>query len=94
MAELKRKIRVQINESAFYEVKIWEVPKSDFFMEGIKYSMVLIENGKRVLGYDNEREKSHHKHVGGKEFFYDYKSIELLLNEFEKEVEKFRMVKK
>ena len=94
MAELIRKMRVQISDVAFYEVKIWKVPKSDFFVEGLKYSMVIIENENRVLGYDNERGKSHHKHVGGKEFFYDYKGIELLLGEFEKDIEKFRKVKK
>lgn len=90
LAELERKVRVQINESAFYEVKIWKVPKSGFFNEGIKYSLTIIENGKRVVGYDNERAKGHHKHVGAEEVSYTYLGIEKLLEDFKKEVEKFR----
>jgi len=57
LAELKRKIRVQINQSAFYEIKVWKVPKSEFFNEGIKYSLAILENGKRIVGYDNELAK-------------------------------------
>lgn len=76
LAELERKIRVQINESAFYEVKIWKVPKSKFFSEGITYSLAIIENGKRFIGYDNERAKGHHKHVGVEEVPYNYLHIE------------------
>lgn len=90
LAELERKLRVQINESAFYEIKIWRVPKSKFFSEGLKYSLAIIKNGKRVVGYDNERAKGHHKHVGDKEVPYAYLGIEALLDDFKKEVEKFR----
>ena len=62
--------------------------KSDDFPEGIKYSCVLIENGERVLGYDNERGKGHHKHFQGKEVRIDFKDFENLLWGFWDEVEK------
>ncbi len=88
MAELIRKMRVQINDFAFYEIKIWRIPKTRFFEEGIKYSMVIIETGKRILSYDNES-----KHVGEKEVEYNYRGIEALLKDFEKDVKKYRGVK-
>ncbi len=94
MAGLVKRVRVQINDSAFYEVKIWKVPKSDFFKEGIKYSMAIIENGIRIIGYDNERAKGHHKHIAKKETVYNYMDIEKLLDDFEKDVENYRKVKK
>ena len=46
-------------------MKVWKVPKSKDFPDGVKYSFVYIHNGKRVLGYDNERGKGHHKHIKG-----------------------------
>src|SRR3989344_4619340 len=41
----------------------WKIPKSGDFSEGIKYAFAYINNGKRILGCDNERAKGHHKHI-------------------------------
>lgn len=94
LAELIMRTRVQITKGSFYEVKIWKVPKSEFFKEGVKYSMVIIKNGKRIMGYDNERGKSHHKHIGGSEIPYEYNGLETLLSDFEKDVQEYREMKK
>ncbi len=68
------------------EIKITKVPKSDKFPEGIRYALVLIRNGKRILGYDNEASKGHHKHIYEKEFKYEFTNIYDLIKKFRKEV--------
>jgi len=75
------------SERNIVEMKIWEVPKSKAFPEGVKYSFVFIHDNKRILGYDNEREKGHHKHYKGKEIPIKFKDPETLLLNFQKEVE-------
>ena len=68
-------------------MKVWKVPKSKDFPDGVKYSFVYIHNGKRVLGYDNERGKGHHKHIKGKEAEIEFKDSESLLLQFKREIE-------
>ena len=77
-------------EGDITEVKIWKVDKSKNFPHGVKYSLVYIHNGKRVLGYDNERSKGDHKHFLGKEEKYNYINISKLSYDFEKDVEEVR----
>jgi len=47
------------------EIVIWQVPQPVPPSEHpYKYRLVYVVNGQRVLGYDNERGKGDHKHVG------------------------------
>ena len=64
------------------EIKIWEVPKSVDFPEGVKYSLVYVREGKRILGYDNERGKSHHKHYFDEENEIQYEDWGDLVGRF------------
>ena len=68
----------------------WKVPKSNDFPEGIKYAFVYIHHGKRILGYDNERGKGHHRHYKNEETKIDFKDHETLLNQFKEEIEELR----
>jgi hypothetical protein len=43
---------------------------------------------KRVVGFDNERGKGDHKHLGGKESVYRFVSVDQLLDDFLAEVER------
>ena len=72
------------------QVKVWEFPKTKKQPEGIKYHFAYIHNGKRVLGYDNEIGKGHHKHLFGKETKIIFKGIKELYNQFIKEVKQLR----
>lgn len=69
---------------------IWRVEKSEKFPAGVKYSFVYIHNGKRVLGYDNERAKGDHKHIYHKGIEIEKKikvtNIFKLFQKFEMEV--------
>ena len=73
-------------ENAFVKLRVWRVPKSRFFPEGVKYSFALIHTGKRILGYDNERGKGHHKHIYEKEEKISFVSYKELRKEFLEEV--------
>ena len=49
------------------EIKIWKVPISEKMPQGLKYSLVYIVNNQRVIGYDNYKQKSDHRHCLGVE---------------------------
>ena len=72
------------------EIKIWEVPKSEDFPEGVKYSLAYIKEGRRVLGYDNERGKSHHKHYFDGEEEIEFDDWENLVRKFLEDVKELR----
>jgi len=41
-----------------------------------------------VIGYDNERGKGDHRHIGGKEEFYAFTTVDALIADFIADVEK------
>lgn len=49
-----------------------------------------IVEGKRVIGYDNERGKGDHRHVRASEEPYLFESVETLLADFLADVERER----
>ncbi len=55
----------------FIEGVVWELPEPVPPSEHrIKYRLVYIVAGQRLVGYDNERGKGDHKHIGNDEFPY------------------------
>ena len=60
------------------------VPPSD---HAFKYRLVFIRENKRVVGYDNERGKGDHKHLGALEVRYKFVDIETLMADFLRDVE-------
>jgi hypothetical protein len=71
------------------EMKLWSVPVTEHTPCGVKYSLVYIVNGERVIGYDNERGKGDHKHIDGAEAKYVFVDVDLLVEDFYKDVEEF-----
>lgn len=68
---------------------IWQVPEPvPPTRHGYKYRLVYIVNGRRVVGYDNERGKGDHRHLGSRETAYHFVDVPTLLNDFIKDVEK------
>lgn len=90
MAELVLRERKQLSVYTFIEMKLWRVPKATEFPDGVKYSMVLIHKRRKILGYDNERAKGHHRHFMGTENKVKFTSIEKLKSRFLQEVKKLR----
>ena len=72
------------------EIKIWQVRPSTHKPHGYKYSLVCIVNDIRVIGYDNAERKGDHRHYGQIEKGYDFKDIDNLLEDFYKDIEKYR----
>lgn len=72
------------------EVKIWIVPVSEHHPHGYKYSLVYIVKGKRVIGFDNERGKGNHQHIGGVESPYLFKTIDTLLKDYNQTVKAWK----
>ena len=70
------------------EMTIWKVPHSKDKPHGLKYSLVYIRGGKRIIGYDNAERKGDHKHYKDNIFPYHFKDVETLIKDFYGDVEK------
>ena len=80
----------EIKEDEIIKIKVWQVPKSTEKPHGVKFSIAYINNGKRLLGYDNAEGKGYHKHRAGIEKPYYFTTIWQLLDDFRKDLRKLR----
>ena len=81
----------QVLGSGIVEIVIWQVPQPVPPSEHpYKYRLVYVVDGQRVLGYDNERGKGDHKHVGNSEMPYNFVSPEQLMADFMVDLEEHR----
>ena len=70
-------------DGAIFEVVIWKVPKPVPPTEHrYKYSAVFVVDGKRVVGFDNERGKSDHRHLDDVEVPYAFTGVDQLIEDF------------
>jgi hypothetical protein len=89
--EIKR-IAYAFGANDFVEGVVWAVPNPDHPSEHTyKYRLVYIVDGKRVLGFDNERGKGDHRHDGANEAAYAFLGIDQLLEDFASAVEEWRL---
>lgn len=72
------------------EMKIRKVPVSGDMPHGYKYSLVYIVGGERVIGYDNAEGKRDHRHIGGRESVYAFKSLRRLARDFQTDIESYK----
>lgn len=69
------------------ELLVWRVPKPVPPSEHpFKYRFVFIRDGIRIIGYDNERGKGDHKHLGEIELPYHFVNETRLLEDFWQDV--------
>jgi len=67
----------------FVEIVIWRVPEPVPPSEhSYKYRLVYVVQGQRIVGYDNERGKGDHKHLGDTEENYHFVSPQQLMADF------------
>ncbi|MEO6973406.1 MAG: DUF6516 family protein [Rhodoferax sp.] len=86
-AELVLKTRT-VHARGIVEMVVWQVPKPVPPSEhSFKYRLVFVREGKRLVGYDNERGKGDHKHLGEHESLYKFVDIETLMADFLRDVE-------
>ena len=72
-ARLLFRDRYLFDDGAIMEMTIWEVPEPvAVSTHPLKYSLFYGHPGKRVIGYDNERDKGDHKHFGNRQLDYRF----------------------
>ncbi len=78
-------------DGATIEMTLWQLPKaSPERPHGLKHSLLYGRDGRRLVGYDNERGKGDHKHVHGVESRYKFVSVEQLVADFLADVERVK----
>jgi Family of unknown function (DUF6516) len=76
-------------DGSIVEMTIWQLPRASVERpHGLKYSLFFGRDGKRIVGYDNERGKGDHKHLGDVETRYRFVSVEQLVADFLADVER------
>jgi hypothetical protein len=79
------------DDGAIMEMKIWRVPEPvPPTAHRLKYSLFYGYPGRRLVGYDNERAKGDHKHLGNREMPYTFVSVERLVADFLSDVRGIR----
>lgn len=70
-------------DGGIIELVVWRVPESVVpSSHDFKYRAAYALNGVRVVGFDNERGKGDHCHIGGVERSYVFVSVEQLIEDF------------
>ena len=83
--------RAEYPDGAIVEMSIWIVPDPvPGSSHAFKYSLYYGYPGRRVVGYDNERGKGDHRHVGNREESYPFSSVEALIADFLSDVKRAR----
>lgn len=76
-------------DGSIVEMTIWQLPKTTSERpHGLKYSLFYGREGQRIVGYDNERGKGDHKHIGEVETRYRFETVEKLVADFLADVER------
>lgn len=70
------------DDGGITEMKIWEVPVSGNYPDGVRYSLYRVNEGGIIVGYDNHYPKGHHRHYGAKQEPYAFTTIEKLIADF------------
>ena len=79
----------QFYHGGIIEMVIWRLPLEDSERpHGLKYRLVYVRDGKRLVGYDNERGKGDHKHIGEDELAYAFQNVDQLLEDFWNDVKR------
>lgn len=71
------------DDGAMVRMVIWKVPEPvPPATHHFKYRLVYLEDGKRVIGFDNERGKGDHRHAEDRQSPYVFVDVETLVSEF------------
>ena len=79
------------DDGGIAELKIWSVlePVAGS-RHGLKYSLYYGRGAQRLVGYDNERGKGDHRHIGEREEPYVFTPVQRLAADFEADVTRVR----
>ena len=83
--------KATLPDGSIVEMTIWQLPQATTErMHGLKYRLFYGRHGKRIVAYDNELGKGDHKHIGAVESRYRFVSVEKLVSDFFRDVDKAR----
>ena len=75
-------------DGAIVEVVVWELPEPlPPSLHSYKYRLFYGTPAENRIRYDNERGKGDHRHVGDTEFEYFFRTVDDLLDDFERDVD-------
>ena len=79
------------DDGSIVEIVIWELatplpPSTHLY----KYRLYYGSGGIGRVRYDNEPGKGDHRHIGEREEYYDFSTLERLLEDFMRDVENWR----
>ena len=78
-------------DGSIVEMKIWEVPQPvPGSKHRLKYSLFYGRPGQRLVGYDNERGRGDHRHLGDKQESYSFSTPERLVEDLLADVRRLR----
>jgi hypothetical protein len=84
-------VRELLLDGSIIQMKIWRLPFPDPERpHGYKYSLFYGRRGRRIVGYDNERGKGDHRHLGDREEAYTFTSVEALMRDFKADIRRAR----
>ena len=90
-ADLLQRERFDFDDGAILEMVIWRVSEPVAgCRHPYKYRLFYGRTGKRWVGYDNERPKGDHRHLGSREQTYVFTDVETLIRDFLTDVERWR----
>ncbi len=90
-ADLLYRHRIDYDDGAIVQLVIWRVPVPvSPSRHGLKYALFYGRPGVREVGYDNERGKGDHRHVGDVETPYVFTTVERLMEDFWSDVRQLR----
>lgn len=82
-ATLITRLKQVTEDGDILELVVWRVPAPIPPSEHeFKYRAVYIVNGERVVGFDNERGKGDHRHVGARETAYTFTTVDRMIEDF------------
>ena len=82
-AQLITRLKDVTPEGGVVELVVWRVPEPvPPSGHAFKYRAAYTINGVRVVGFDNERGKGDHCHIGGVERPYTFDSVDQLIEDF------------
>ena len=87
-AELLFRQKLTSVDGNLKELAVWSVATDEKYPEGVRYRMAFIPYGRKqpTVLYDNHHPKGHHKHLHGKESVYSFINVDVLIEDFEKDI--------
>jgi hypothetical protein len=79
--------RIVYSDRSFAELVLWRLQESvPGSVHTFKYRLAYIVDAECIVRYDNEAGKGDHRHFGGKETSYRFRTPEILIADFQKDI--------